>query len=104
KMRDVIGHHDRRTGNFRFARSAPDGHAHERPEQDAAQDSSRVITPIPHVRIRTAGTHLSRSEIGSPSDVAAEQIRIRNFIDGQFVAPVGGKYLDNIEPATGKTY
>ena len=27
--------------------------------------------------------------------------QIQNFIDGQFVAPVGGKYLDNIEPATG---
>jgi aminomuconate-semialdehyde/2-hydroxymuconate-6-semialdehyde dehydrogenase len=31
-------------------------------------------------------------------------VQIRNFIDGQFVAPVGGKYLDNIEPATGKPY
>ena len=30
--------------------------------------------------------------------------RIRNFIDGQFVEPIGGKYLDNIEPATGKPY
>src|SRR5438105_8933146 len=30
--------------------------------------------------------------------------RIGNFIDGQFVAPVGGNYLDNIEPATGKPY
>jgi aminomuconate-semialdehyde/2-hydroxymuconate-6-semialdehyde dehydrogenase len=30
--------------------------------------------------------------------------RIRNFIDGQFVEPAGGKYLDNIEPATGKAY
>ena len=30
--------------------------------------------------------------------------RIRNFIDGEFVEPVGGKYLDNIEPATGKPY
>ena len=29
---------------------------------------------------------------------------IQNFIDGQFVEPVGGKYLDNIEPATGKPY
>src|SRR6476620_8187392 len=33
-----------------------------------------------------------------------EPIKIRNFIDGQFVEPVGGKYLDNIEPATGKSY
>ncbi|HMJ05884.1 MAG TPA: aldehyde dehydrogenase [Chthoniobacterales bacterium] len=30
--------------------------------------------------------------------------QIQNFIGGQFVAPVGGKYLDNIEPATGKPY
>ncbi|MEY2579939.1 MAG: aminomuconate-semialdehyde/2-hydroxymuconate-6-semialdehyde dehydrogenase [Verrucomicrobiota bacterium] len=30
--------------------------------------------------------------------------RIRNFIDGQFVEPASGKYLDNIEPATGKPY
>ncbi|MDP9100517.1 MAG: aldehyde dehydrogenase, partial [Verrucomicrobiota bacterium] len=30
--------------------------------------------------------------------------RILNFIDGQFVEPVGGKFLDNIEPATGKPY
>src|SRR5689334_14384347 len=29
---------------------------------------------------------------------------IENFIDGQFVEPVGGRYLDNIEPATGKPY
>src|SRR5205823_12117151 len=30
--------------------------------------------------------------------------KIQNFIDGQFVEPVGGKYLDNVEPATGKPY
>ena len=30
--------------------------------------------------------------------------KIQNFIDGQFIEPVGGKYLDNIEPATGKPY
>ena len=30
--------------------------------------------------------------------------QIKNFIDGQFVEPMGGKYLDNIEPATGKPY
>src|SRR3954451_3594081 len=34
----------------------------------------------------------------------AETVTIRNFIDGQFVEPIGGNYLDNIEPATGKTY
>ena len=31
-------------------------------------------------------------------------MRIKNFIDGRFVEPIGGKYLDNIEPATGKPY
>jgi aminomuconate-semialdehyde/2-hydroxymuconate-6-semialdehyde dehydrogenase len=36
--------------------------------------------------------------------VSAERARIRNFIDGQFVEPTGGKYLDNIEPATGQPY
>src|SRR5438874_11703914 len=30
--------------------------------------------------------------------------RIQNFIDGQFVEPLGGRYLDNVEPATGKAY
>ncbi|MEP7078495.1 MAG: aldehyde dehydrogenase family protein, partial [Chthoniobacterales bacterium] len=33
-----------------------------------------------------------------------EQEKIRNFIDGKFVEPVGNRYLDNIEPATGKPY
>ncbi len=33
-----------------------------------------------------------------------EFFKIKNFIDGQFVEPVGRKYLDNIEPATGKPY
>ena len=33
-----------------------------------------------------------------------ESKKIRNFIDGEFVEPLGGKYLDNIEPATGKPY
>jgi aminomuconate-semialdehyde/2-hydroxymuconate-6-semialdehyde dehydrogenase len=32
------------------------------------------------------------------------QTRIQNFIDGEFSQPIGGKYLDNIEPATGKPY
>ena len=30
--------------------------------------------------------------------------KIQNFIEGQFVEPLGGRYLDNIEPATGKPY
>ena len=36
--------------------------------------------------------------------MATELDKIPNFIDGEFVEPVGGKYLDNIEPATGKPY
>jgi aminomuconate-semialdehyde/2-hydroxymuconate-6-semialdehyde dehydrogenase len=31
-------------------------------------------------------------------------MQIKNFIDGQFLEPIGGKYLDNIEPATGRPY
>src|SRR5258707_2621233 len=34
----------------------------------------------------------------------AEPFQIRNFIDGQFVEPIGSRYLDNIEPATGRPY
>src|SRR5436190_3382718 len=33
-----------------------------------------------------------------------ELVKIRNFIDGKFVEPVAGKYLENIEPATGQPY
>jgi aminomuconate-semialdehyde/2-hydroxymuconate-6-semialdehyde dehydrogenase len=36
--------------------------------------------------------------------VQKELPRILNFIDGEFVEPVSGKYLDNIEPATGQVY
>src|SRR2546428_7254325 len=34
----------------------------------------------------------------------AEPFQIRNFINGQFVEPIGRRYLDNVEPATGKPY
>jgi len=30
--------------------------------------------------------------------------KLQNYIGGALVAPVNGKYLDNIEPATGKVY
>ena len=40
----------------------------------------------------------------SSEQVRSESLQIPNFIDGQFVEPVGRKYLDNIEPATGKPY
>jgi aminomuconate-semialdehyde/2-hydroxymuconate-6-semialdehyde dehydrogenase len=36
--------------------------------------------------------------------VRTEPLQIRNFIDGKFIEPAGGKYIDNIEPATGKPY
>src|SRR6476660_9499425 len=36
--------------------------------------------------------------------MGTEANKIRNFVDGQFVEPVGGKYLDNFEPGTGKIY
>jgi aminomuconate-semialdehyde/2-hydroxymuconate-6-semialdehyde dehydrogenase len=34
----------------------------------------------------------------------AERPQINNFINGEFIEPIGGRYLDNIEPATGKPY
>src|SRR5213596_3657181 len=33
-----------------------------------------------------------------------ESSQVRNFINGAFVEPINGQYLDNIEPATGKAY
>jgi aminomuconate-semialdehyde/2-hydroxymuconate-6-semialdehyde dehydrogenase len=33
-----------------------------------------------------------------------ETIQIQNFVGGQFVRPKAGRYLDNIEPATGLSY
>ena len=33
-----------------------------------------------------------------------KNIQILNFIDGDFVGPASGTYLDNIEPATGRPY
>src|SRR6476620_11078553 len=34
----------------------------------------------------------------------AEPFQIQNFINGKFVEPISGRYLDNVEPATGKPY
>jgi aminomuconate-semialdehyde/2-hydroxymuconate-6-semialdehyde dehydrogenase len=36
--------------------------------------------------------------------VRTELPQIQNFIDGELAEPIGGKYVDNIEPATGKPY
>ena len=33
-----------------------------------------------------------------------ERFQVRNFINGEFVEPISGRYLDNVEPATGKPY
>ncbi len=33
-----------------------------------------------------------------------ESSQMRNFINGEFVEPINGRYLDNLEPATGKPY
>ena len=30
--------------------------------------------------------------------------KIPNFINGEFVEPIGGRFLDNVEPATGQPY
>ena len=29
---------------------------------------------------------------------------IKNYINGELIAPISGKYLDNINPAIGKVY
>ncbi len=31
-------------------------------------------------------------------------LKIKNYIDGELIAPTSGYYLDNVNPATGKTY
>ena len=38
------------------------------------------------------------------SAVRTEATRINNFINGEFIEPISGRYLDNTEPATGKPY
>ncbi len=40
----------------------------------------------------------------SVDDMTQQQETIFNYIDGALVAPVSGKYFDNIEPATGQVY
>ena len=55
----------------------------------------------------SCSTTIHRSHITIQSvakGVPTKPSKIRNFIDGQFIEPVGGRYLDNIEPATGKAY
>src|SRR5260370_6278455 len=36
--------------------------------------------------------------------MGSETPQTRNLNNGEFVEPIGGKYLDNVEPATGKPY
>ena len=33
-----------------------------------------------------------------------EPAQIKNFINGEFIEPISGQYLDNVEPATGQPY
>jgi aminomuconate-semialdehyde/2-hydroxymuconate-6-semialdehyde dehydrogenase len=33
-----------------------------------------------------------------------ERLQVQNFIGGRFIEPISGRYLDNIEPATGEPY
>ena len=33
-----------------------------------------------------------------------ETLQIQSFIDGKFIEPLSGRYLDNIQPAIGKPY
>jgi aminomuconate-semialdehyde/2-hydroxymuconate-6-semialdehyde dehydrogenase len=34
----------------------------------------------------------------------AEIFKVTNFIDGKYVEPVGGSWLDNFDPTTGRVY
>ena len=43
-------------------------------------------------------------DVSTSPDMTKTPEKIQNFIDGQFVEPLGGRYFDNIEPATGKAY
>src|SRR5213075_2032415 len=63
-----------------------------------------------HPNASTAWTPCARA-IREPSSMRlfsdcmrTERLQVRNFINGEFVEPISGKYLDNIEPATGKPY
>src|SRR5690348_1067827 len=40
----------------------------------------------------------------SPIHMRFDTSRIQNFINGEFLDPIAGRYLDNIEPATGEPY
>ena len=31
-------------------------------------------------------------------------IKLRNYINGELLEPVGGKYIDNYDPSRGKVY
>jgi hypothetical protein len=33
-----------------------------------------------------------------------ESVQIQNCVSGQFVEPIGGRYVDNIEPVTSKPF
>src|SRR2546423_12386361 len=63
-----------------------------------------------HPNASTAWTPCARA-IREPSRMRlfsdcmrTDRLQVRNFINGEFVEPVDGRYLDNIEPATGKPY
>src|SRR5205823_3078876 len=46
----------------------------------------------------------SLEDVSISPDMTKTPEKTQNFIDGQFVEPLGGRYLDNVEPATGKAY
>jgi aminomuconate-semialdehyde/2-hydroxymuconate-6-semialdehyde dehydrogenase len=54
--------------------------------------------------VRSNYLRVPHPDVVSYTSMQTKLEHIENFIDGQFVEPVGGKYLDNIEPATGKPY
>jgi len=74
----------------------------------AVRQNARAPQQISQLGMIDPGyNRLSRvvSRMYTPCDIVdKDSVRIHNFIGGEFVPPIGGKYLDNIEPATGQPY
>ena len=64
-----------------------------------------MLMPVPAARTQCALAIREASSMRLFSDcMRAEPLQVRNFINGEFVEPISGQYLDNVEPATGKPY
>ena len=70
------------------------------------QGTARSTLSMPHVSfsVQTVVGRMPSPTHNNAILVQTEPIQIQNFIDGGFIGPASGRYLDNIEPATGKPY